>query len=361
MELGLNYYQILQVRFNAEKSDIMAAYRRLSKIYHPDISLLPNANEMMAKINLAYDTLYDDKKRKAYNNSHFALVADDAKSIVDQAQVALSSYFDALLSNDYHRAYRLLCLNDKKYVTLSSFIKWRQAVRELYTMREFKISNGKYIDDFAMENKRKVAAISFDVNVIERDYASGRNEYYSFSKYVTFENGQAGVYLGYRDLHEIARNIESLVRKREKGLMEEHWHKHWQNTDRLSGLLSKEGLLIEAKTEIYRSQRYKRQITIARLKLQPPNLLAQNQIDLATEAVGLLIKKSLRLTDTAAHLGNGTYIILFSELKKRHANHIIGRLAHKMEQTANAAGKATFSCNYDFEPYKQGSLDSYLR
>lgn len=65
----MNYYEILEVSVNASKEVIKNAYRALIKKYHPD-SYTGNkefAQEKMKKINEAYETLIDDKKRLLYD------------------------------------------------------------------------------------------------------------------------------------------------------------------------------------------------------------------------------------------------------------------------------------------------------
>ncbi|PIP23579.1 MAG: hypothetical protein COX36_02575 [Candidatus Nealsonbacteria bacterium CG23_combo_of_CG06-09_8_20_14_all_38_19] len=62
-----NYYEILQVSKNAEPEVIQAAYRGLSKKYHPDGD--EPDEERMKEINEAYEVLGDSQKRAAYDAS----------------------------------------------------------------------------------------------------------------------------------------------------------------------------------------------------------------------------------------------------------------------------------------------------
>jgi len=77
-ESAESFYDILEVDENSSKTDIKAAYRKLSLKYHPDRN---GGNEeckaKFQKINEAYDTLSDDQKREEYdatrNNPFFKM------------------------------------------------------------------------------------------------------------------------------------------------------------------------------------------------------------------------------------------------------------------------------------------------
>ena len=63
-------YDILEVSRKASKEVIDKAYKTLAKKYHPDLQTSENreyAEEMMKKINEAYDILSNEEKRSAYD------------------------------------------------------------------------------------------------------------------------------------------------------------------------------------------------------------------------------------------------------------------------------------------------------
>ena len=60
-----NYYLILEIPSNASNEVIKKAYRRLSKLYHPDIN--PRGAEQFKNINEANSVLSDVEKRKLYD------------------------------------------------------------------------------------------------------------------------------------------------------------------------------------------------------------------------------------------------------------------------------------------------------
>lgn len=68
--MNQNYYQILNVKYNATQEEIKAAYRLLAKKYHPDINPgNPDKEEKFKQIAQAYKTLSDKNKRARYDLS----------------------------------------------------------------------------------------------------------------------------------------------------------------------------------------------------------------------------------------------------------------------------------------------------
>lgn len=62
-----DYYQILGVSRDAEKSDIKKAYRKLARQYHPDVNSEASAEDKFKQANEAYEVLKDKDKRQAYD------------------------------------------------------------------------------------------------------------------------------------------------------------------------------------------------------------------------------------------------------------------------------------------------------
>lgn len=64
-----NYYKKLGLEKNASKEEIKKAYRALSMKHHPDKNNnSEESNKKFQEINEAYEILYDDQKRKNYDN-----------------------------------------------------------------------------------------------------------------------------------------------------------------------------------------------------------------------------------------------------------------------------------------------------
>lgn len=77
---NLNYYELLGVAPNAERSEIRSAYFSLSKKFHPDthflnddVALKTKLNRIFSRLTVAYETLSGKSKRKQYD----ATIADE--------------------------------------------------------------------------------------------------------------------------------------------------------------------------------------------------------------------------------------------------------------------------------------------
>lgn len=65
-----SFYDVLGVSKDASDNDIKKAYRKLVRKYHPDVSKAKDADEKIAEINNAYETLRDPEKRAQIGRAH---------------------------------------------------------------------------------------------------------------------------------------------------------------------------------------------------------------------------------------------------------------------------------------------------
>ncbi len=65
------YYAVLGVPEKATYKEIRHAYRRLARKYHPDRNRSAFAEEMIKKINAAFEVLSDESKRSQYDRMEF--------------------------------------------------------------------------------------------------------------------------------------------------------------------------------------------------------------------------------------------------------------------------------------------------
>lgn len=62
-----DYYKLLGVASSANSAEIKRAYRRLARLYHPDLNTMTH-DEQIKRLNEAYEILSDARKRAAYDN-----------------------------------------------------------------------------------------------------------------------------------------------------------------------------------------------------------------------------------------------------------------------------------------------------
>jgi|GEM_PF-6283171 len=74
-------YEILEISENASLETIVAAYRSLSKRYHPDVHRdKARATVKMQELNSAFEVLGDEQKRKAYDSARRASAKDGTRA-----------------------------------------------------------------------------------------------------------------------------------------------------------------------------------------------------------------------------------------------------------------------------------------
>ncbi|PWA34815.1 dnaJ domain-containing protein [Artemisia annua] len=65
-------YEVLGIQMGADKVEIKAAYRKLARIYHPDVASYDSSADEFMKVHSAYATLSDPGKRADYDRTLFA-------------------------------------------------------------------------------------------------------------------------------------------------------------------------------------------------------------------------------------------------------------------------------------------------
>ena len=65
--MARDFYEVLGVPRNADRSEIQRAYRKLARQHHPDVNKDPSAEARFKEISEAYDVLSDPEQRKRYD------------------------------------------------------------------------------------------------------------------------------------------------------------------------------------------------------------------------------------------------------------------------------------------------------
>jgi curved DNA-binding protein CbpA len=87
-------YKVLQVDQEAEREVIEAAYKRLARMYHPDVSREPDAVEKMVRINQAWEMLRDPARRAGVDRARTRASATTARVVAadGKAQAAAARH-----------------------------------------------------------------------------------------------------------------------------------------------------------------------------------------------------------------------------------------------------------------------------
>ena len=79
-------YKILNVEHDADAAEIRAAYRKLARIYHPDISESKESLNAFKEIRQAYEILSDEEKRKLYDIKHGFNIKKDSEESIERPE-----------------------------------------------------------------------------------------------------------------------------------------------------------------------------------------------------------------------------------------------------------------------------------
>jgi DnaJ-class molecular chaperone len=88
-----DYYSILEINENATNDEIKIAFRRLMKIWHPDVCSRNNANERFTEIVDAYNILNEQHKREEYDENRKEMTIEQD----EQAEEHPTTLFGCLL------------------------------------------------------------------------------------------------------------------------------------------------------------------------------------------------------------------------------------------------------------------------
>jgi hypothetical protein len=91
---GFCHYAELKVASGASPQELRQAFRHLSKLYHPDTTQLPaqQAESAFARLQLAYATLSDPDRRRAYDQQRALVAAPSLRpAVVAEAGAAATA------------------------------------------------------------------------------------------------------------------------------------------------------------------------------------------------------------------------------------------------------------------------------
>ena len=370
----LEHYKVLGVNVGAGIADITSSYRRLCRMYHPDVSNDPGSEELMKKINLAYTVLREKLRREAafrerqpvtrqarrYGGADTRAQSTDTQArsaerkasaeAERQAFSVLYSYFKAISTFDYGHAYDHLSTHDQKQITRESFVEWRKSVARLYPLREFKILGRSSIAAVTWGDGKPIYARKFHVSVKEEDLTDDAMHSDDIEKLVINENGSWKVFLGYKSVGELTRSFDERYETKWKRDIAKRWEEYYSGLYTEYNMQSIAGMRKTISREIYRHRRYGGGLTFAVISIKACGAYVSGQEELLRSAARTICC-ALRETDVPAYAGDGVFAILFVELRKKNAEYIVSRLVEKIRKNAGPGLGALAEIKYEYETW----------
>jgi len=251
----------------------------------------------------------------------------------EDAREILHNYFVSLNSYDYAKAYNYLSAYDKKNITLDAFMKWRESVARLYPMREFRIAGGSSVAVITWGGDKSFNARKFRVIVTEDDYTDNKKQSGDVDKLVINEDGNWGVFLGYKEVTELTRSFDERFETKRKGEVEKRWEEYIAGFHVEYDMLNLAGMKKQISKELYRQRRYGGAMTFAAISVKSGDKNNTGEAELLRSTAKTIVG-ALREVDVPAYAGDGIFAIMFVELGKKNADVVIQKLVDAIRKNA---------------------------
>lgn len=336
-----DYYMILQVHQDAEPEIVKSAYKRLAQMNHPDISRSGGATQRMQLINQAYAVISDPVQRKSYHRQWLARNQRPAQQPARPApppvephaaaQRVLDAYFRSLLHENWGSAYERLSAKDRRLCTPEEFCEWKSAVKELYQMGSYVIKPFRMYDKCVVNDVEYDCVHIFSVFLTDRDNRTGKINEETYTKYVVRENGQWAVCLGYAQLQPIIYKLKYLATQAPVMDPDRVYRETLLKYDKLTGYLSRRGLLDAMEKEIARARRFKKTFCLLLFTVDPegevPGVSAKDYLQMCLSSAAAQLSEALRAIDFAARIADNQLAVMLIETGVFAAQKALKRLS----------------------------------
>lgn len=384
-----DHYKTLQVHPDASTEVVQAAYKKLSKMYHPDVCKDRNAQDIMSRINTAYAILNNEQKRREYHkswlahrsafsagvsgfstnfqsNSGFSRNASANSSFTSQntsygsschtnrnhsdhwkeyqktawqkapsyspddsrhpAQKALEHYFHCLRKHQWKEAWQNLTNGDREHASLAEFSEWQNTVLLCYEMINYRIKYYKTYKNCKIDDTVYDTIIEYCVTITDSNIRTMESSTETLHKYVAYNGYSWRVCLGMSSLKQSILRYRLLADRKGNYDPMDLYHNAVRRKDPLTGLFSEGGFYEEAEKEVYRNRRYHRPFSLIVFHVKCDN--PDREPVCLCHCAGLL-QKHLRLIDIPARLENNRLICLLAETQLSGAHSVL-RKFHKL-------------------------------
>ncbi|MDD2217463.1 MAG: DnaJ domain-containing protein [Eubacteriales bacterium] len=343
MRHQIDYYKVLQVHSDASQDVIDAAYRCLSKMYHPDLNKSHGASEKMISVNLAYEILRDVQKRREYNRDylsthksqinvrpHYEEKSPKKDDPIEAAGRAMDLFFRYTVNEDWENSYSMLTSIDQSNVTKEEFIEWKKWVTKIYKLGNYKITYFKSHKNGEYSGQKFNNVLQFGISLTELQLNISRINNDNVQKYAIFEGNQWKICLGYTDLKPAIRKFKYLAHALPKVDESKFFMDAVTKIDPLTGLFSSSGFMERAEVELFRSRRYGNPLSLGVIKVEAvkadTDAFSENQTDACVSYVSQVINERIRKTDIIGRWDETALVVLFTETNVNKALKVLDML-----------------------------------
>ncbi len=358
-ELFKDYYQILQVHYDASPDVIKAAYRKLCTLYHPDTSNNRNEDQRMLDINEAYRILGNSTSRTEYHKkwlTHFTDRSENVSSIsfsergINSASPkdVLDQFFHAMLTKNWENSYACLTIEDQTRIPLNQFSAWREAVSSCYEMQNYRIQPYRTYNKCRIEDTIYPKVAEFAVIINDMDLQTSKTDQSTSHKYVAFDGNSWKVCLGVRSVKQATLKFKLLAQRRENYDPLTMYKNAVSRNDPLTGLLSEKGFYDDTFKEVERNKRYNNPITFVAIQINCDE--PDREIPCLCRCASI-IHANVRINDIVGRFGNNQIVCLFIETNEKQAMLAVNKLVNAIRQrqteqfTLNVAVMEYKKCN----------------
>jgi GGDEF domain-containing protein len=355
-----DYYNILQVHHDAEKDVIDAAYRCLSKLYHPDLNRTPVAAERMKDINAAYQVIGNEASRDEYHRhwmrknawktlsdwgSAYGRASEDREAY--SAFEMIDSFFRETLNEKWESAYSRLTAVDRSNVSFQDFLEWKQAVHSVYRLGNYHINYFRMYSNCQYSGSIYPKIFHFIVRVTELQLATGQIAESSSHKYVALDEGVLRVCLGKHDLKPATAKFRELADTISRQELNDSFVKAVNKIDVGTGALARSGWLEEAEKEHERQRRYGRKFCIGAIGFEPGlapdgSLHGEETLEANIAYVSEFIAGHIRKNDVIGRCSDLALAVLFPETRAKAGRYALEKLIRLMGEDAHLG--SSFPC-----------------
>lgn len=337
----IDYYKILQVHYDASPEIIQAAYKRLSRIYHPD-NYNGGEDIRMTRINEAYRTLNDTAKRQEYHRIWLENMTSRNQFVqpissfgtrgsgkAHPAHEIMNDFFYSLKQKKWDNAYLCLTEEDKQKNTIEDFSQWKNAVDRCFEMQQYTIQYYKTYYNCRIGDMVYKQVMEFSVTVTDMDRQTLETSSEVLHKYTAYDGISWKVCLGMTSLKQSILKFQLLADRKDNFDPMLLYKSAVSHNDPLTGLLSEKGFYTEAAREEDRTRRYHNPFSLIVFQIQCENM--EREASCICNCASI-IRASIRSTDLAGRISNNQLVCLLIETTQDGAHQASTKFKNRIEE-----------------------------